>query len=472
MKDMLQVNGEAGSVLFDARIDQEYEALGCAIDWLEPGSPEFKKISAYVIDSQVKSKKIQVRNVFRARRSVEHEQFAENIGNLRLLFHGSRIQNWVGILSRGILLPKIVVSMGIHRTDAGWLGHGIYFGDAACTSIAYASPGKKKTSLLAIANVALGKMKDYHKITYGLSEPPAGFHSCHGVRARTLVNSEFADDEYVVYDVRQQRWNISWRSRPETGPSVTSVLLTREDAMATKIVLVDINPKMIRAWRATFEENPEAEIVQGSMLEQKVDAWVTPTNARASMDGGLDAAIKNHLGQAIEKRVQLEIRRLYGGQLAVGHATCVPTGSTLPGYLISTPTMTGSSENISHTLNVALACAAAFQAVHMQNAREAGQHPVGRLARTGGAIRGKSRLRSADLMWTGYNLFRRSRLRRLRRDAGRPGGRTRRPGALVPDRQEEGADRGPNRRPTSGWPQPSTPAAPSDKKADVDFDDF
>jgi poly [ADP-ribose] polymerase 2/3/4 len=205
MKDMLQVNGEAGSVLFDARIDQEYEALGCALEWLEPDSPEFKKISAYVIDSQIKSKKIQVRNVYRARRSVEQEQFAENIGNHRLLFHGSRIQNWVGILSRGILLPKIVVSMGIHRTDAGWLGHGIYFGDAACTSIAYASPGKKKTSLLAIANVALGKVKDYHKITYGLSEPPAGYNSCHGVRARMLVRSEFEDDEYVVYDVRQQR---------------------------------------------------------------------------------------------------------------------------------------------------------------------------------------------------------------------------------------------------------------------------
>src|SRR5207248_2147764 len=122
-------------------------------------------MSAYVIDSQVKSKRIKVWNVYRVRRSHEREQFAENIGNQRLLFHGSRIQNWVGILSRGILLPKIVVSMGINRTDAGWLGHGIYFGDATCTSMAYTSAGQKKTSLLAIANVALGKMKDYHKIT-------------------------------------------------------------------------------------------------------------------------------------------------------------------------------------------------------------------------------------------------------------------------------------------------------------------
>jgi poly [ADP-ribose] polymerase len=68
--------------------------------------------------------------------------FTGHIDNQRLLFHGSRIKNWVGILSRGILLPKIVVSMGVNRTDAGWLGSGIYFGDAACTSAGYTSPGK------------------------------------------------------------------------------------------------------------------------------------------------------------------------------------------------------------------------------------------------------------------------------------------------------------------------------------------
>ena len=111
----------------------------------------------------------------------------------------------VGILSRGILLPKIVVSMGVHRTDAGWLGHGIYFGDAVCTSLGYTTPGKKKTRLVAIARVALGKMKDYTKITYGLAAPPEGYHSCHGVRAKMLRPSQFADDEYVVYDSRQQR---------------------------------------------------------------------------------------------------------------------------------------------------------------------------------------------------------------------------------------------------------------------------
>ena len=96
--------------------------------------------------------------------------------------------------------------------------------------------------------------------------------------------------------------------------------------MLVKVVLVDINPKMIAAWRATFEENPEVEIIQGSMLEQPVSAWVSPTNSRGSMDGGLDAVIKGRLGQKIETAPKKEIARLYGGLLPVGHAIVTPTG--------------------------------------------------------------------------------------------------------------------------------------------------
>jgi poly [ADP-ribose] polymerase len=205
MKDMLQVNGEGGSVLFDAKVDQEYEALRCRIEWIDPGNPRYRELEEYVVKSQVKSRAIKVKNLFTLRRDGEWEQFTNSIKNQRLLFHGSRIQNWVGILSRGILLPKIVVSLGVNRTDAGWLGNGIYFGDAADTSVFYTTPGRKMTRLLTIARVALGKVKDYTKITYGLTSPPPGFDSCHGVRHRFLVPSEFADDEYVIYNPLQQR---------------------------------------------------------------------------------------------------------------------------------------------------------------------------------------------------------------------------------------------------------------------------
>src|SRR5262249_61946650 len=110
----------------------------------------------------------------------------------------------------------------------------------------------------------------------------------------------------------------------------------------------------------------------GSILEQRTDAWVTPTNSRGSMDGGVDAVIKRHLGASIEKKVQKAIRAQYKGLMPIGSATCVPTGVSVPRYLISTPTMRASAEDVSETMNVALACAAAFQMVHQQNSKEPG----------------------------------------------------------------------------------------------------
>jgi len=174
---------------------------------------------------------------------------------------------------------------------------------------------------------------------------------------------------------------------------------------AVKVVLVDINPKMIKAFRETFEENPEVEIVQGSMLDQKVSAWVSPTNSHGSMDGGLDAVIKNQLGQKIEQALKKEIASKYGAILPVGHATCVPTGRPSPRFLISTPTMVKSSEDISDSLNVALACAAALQAVHMQNAKEPGS--IQSVALPGlGANTGRVPVEiCADLMWTAYRMY-------------------------------------------------------------------
>lgn len=197
MRDMLNVNGKT-NVLVNPEIEQKYKALNCDIELVDPG--KYKEMKEYFEKSVVRGSKIKVKNLWKIKRPDEHKHFTTTIGNHKLLFHGSAAKNWVGILSRGLLLPKIVVTLGVHRTDAGWLGSGIYFGDAACTSAGYAHPGKRNTRFIAIANVALGKMKDYSKITYGLTEPPAGYDSTHGVRG-----TQFADNEYVIYQHNQQR---------------------------------------------------------------------------------------------------------------------------------------------------------------------------------------------------------------------------------------------------------------------------
>ncbi|MFG2594174.1 macro domain-containing protein [Streptomyces sp. NPDC048438] len=180
---------------------------------------------------------------------------------------------------------------------------------------------------------------------------------------------------------------------------------SRLQSPPVRVVLTDLSTDVVEAWRAAFADTPEIEIRKGSILDERVDAWVSPTNSRGRMDGGTDAAVKRHLGAGIQLRVQRAIRDGFGGSLPVGSAVCVPSGAVNPKFLIPTPTMEGSSQNVSETLNVALACAAAFQAIHRQNQEAPGSIEsvalVGMGARTG---RVPARV-CANLMWTGYTLF-------------------------------------------------------------------
>jgi poly [ADP-ribose] polymerase len=202
MRDMLNVNGDP-SVLMNSEIEGKYKALGCEIELLE-GS-RFQEIQKHLKDSLRKRSSITVKTIYAIKRKGEVERFDTKVGNEKLLFHGSSPKNWVGILSRGLLLPKTVVTLGVHRTDAGWLGNGIYFGSEACTAMGYAGygmTGKRNSRFLTVANVALGKSKVYTKITYGIDAAPAGFDSCHG---KPGGGSQFADNEFVVYRQEQQR---------------------------------------------------------------------------------------------------------------------------------------------------------------------------------------------------------------------------------------------------------------------------
>lgn len=177
--------------------------------------------------------------------------------------------------------------------------------------------------------------------------------------------------------------------------------------MLVKVVLCDINPKMIAAWKDSFEENPEVDVVQGSILDQQTTAYVTPTNAKASMDGGLDGVLKKKFGQQLQTKIQAEVKKLYNGHMKVGQATCVESGADQPKYIISTPTMAGASDDISNSLNVALTCCAAFQMVHMHNS--SGTGTAIRSVTLPGLGTGTGRMPveiAADLMWTAYNLFR------------------------------------------------------------------
>ena len=101
-------------------------------------------------------------------------------------------------------MPKLVLAAGGSRTDGGWLGNGIYFGDAACTSYYYTSVHNGHR-YIAICDVAMGKVCKTKKRHHGIDSAPKGFDSYHGLRSTHGNHSQFADNEMVVYDEAQQR---------------------------------------------------------------------------------------------------------------------------------------------------------------------------------------------------------------------------------------------------------------------------
>jgi poly [ADP-ribose] polymerase len=70
-----------------------------------------------VQSSCIKGEPIIVDNIFSVNRPAERAAFKTEIIDQRSLFHGSRISNYVGLLSRGVLMPKVVVAMGGKRRD-------------------------------------------------------------------------------------------------------------------------------------------------------------------------------------------------------------------------------------------------------------------------------------------------------------------------------------------------------------------
>ncbi|TFK09944.1 protein FAM98A [Platysternon megacephalum] len=106
----------------------KYRALRCKIQAINPNSEEFLNVKQQVLKNNHSDCPVKVLQIYRVGRISETAEFLSYLGNVQSLFHASFMRNFVGILSRGLLLPKIVVEdHGMERTDIGNLGSGIYF---------------------------------------------------------------------------------------------------------------------------------------------------------------------------------------------------------------------------------------------------------------------------------------------------------------------------------------------------------
>ncbi|CAF5005787.1 unnamed protein product, partial [Rotaria sp. Silwood1] len=216
LRDMLTVN-ELTNWNIKAPIEAKYRALKCHIETVDSSTLKFKNVAELIQSSTNSSEKIVIHHVFNVTKQTDTLNFRTSLSHQRLLFHGSKYANFLGILSRGLTMPKMVVEeLGVVRTDIGCLGYGIYFSDSASTSLKYTTPSTTRPGrrLLCICQVALGESANYYSFSPNLIKPPDGFHSTHGVKRTEEYRSMFIDNEYAIYQLDQQRLlyivEVSW----------------------------------------------------------------------------------------------------------------------------------------------------------------------------------------------------------------------------------------------------------------------
>ncbi len=227
IRDILNVN-ESTHWNLRTSIESKYRAIGSFVQKLNETSSTYMNIKSEIENSETK-----VLNIFEIFRPNEQLNYM-NLNNQKRLYHGSKVNNFLGILSRGFLLPKIVTNeYGDEiRSDVGLLGQGIYFSDSSALSIRYTTASQSSnTRLLVVCDVALGDHKDYYDYDTSLVRAPDGFQSVRGVKSTDTVQSKFTENEYVIYDLNQYklRYLVEFECAPFNEKKEERIIHSKEE---------------------------------------------------------------------------------------------------------------------------------------------------------------------------------------------------------------------------------------------------
>nr|XP_015195173.1 PREDICTED: poly [ADP-ribose] polymerase 2 [Lepisosteus oculatus] len=219
-------------------LDRQYHTLCCELEPMEPSSQEYQLLERYLQSTHASTHSdytMTVLDIFTVNRKGEEEAFCSHLHNRTLLWHGSRLSNWVGILNKGLRVapPEAPVT--------GYMfGKGIYFADMSSKSANYCFANQKNsTGLLLLSEVALGDCNELLHADYNADKLPPGKHSTKGLgqtapdprnavaldgvgvplgpAVRTGVANEqgytLLYNEFVVYDPNQVRMRFLLRVR-------------------------------------------------------------------------------------------------------------------------------------------------------------------------------------------------------------------------------------------------------------------
>jgi poly [ADP-ribose] polymerase len=97
---------------------------------------------------------------FEVNRPNEQKCYKKDLKNKMLLWHGSRVSNFVGILSQGLrIAPPEAPCSGYA------FGKGIYLADMASKSLNYCCPSNNE-GLILLCEAALGEIQEFYSFNY------------------------------------------------------------------------------------------------------------------------------------------------------------------------------------------------------------------------------------------------------------------------------------------------------------------
>lgn len=178
-----------------------YQHLCCEMTPVETNSKEYLMVQKYLKNTHAETHlnyTVDIVHLFGISRKGEAERFRKfsNVKNRMLLWHGSRLTNWTGILSQGLrIAPPEAPATGY------MFGKGVYFADMFSKSANYCFASRDSSSgVLLLCEVALGEMAELLGANCNANLLPEGKLSTKGVgrTAPDMSQAEIHEDGVVV----------------------------------------------------------------------------------------------------------------------------------------------------------------------------------------------------------------------------------------------------------------------------------
>ncbi|KAI9348741.1 poly polymerase catalytic domain-containing protein [Zopfochytrium polystomum] len=295
-------------------------SIECSINTVSKEAPEVSLIKR-LIDTTNGGDNVELIHVLKVDRNDERDAGAmhlrNEIGNRKLLWHGSKMCNFLGILKSGLRVAPIEAEV------SGYMfGKGIYFADAFCKSYGYTydytrdrNDGQDAYACLLLCEVAVGENPYESETSEYMEAPKDGSHATLGLGSQVPPAGntlEFADgvkmtlgplqkavlrkdalgrdkqrvlsyNEYIVYDPKQVRIRYLVVVRNNTrchlcsnarslkpcrdyGKNYEKALVGANDFQ--KMVLQTLLERLEKTGQSIWDEYLEEKVIRGQIYKK------------------------------------------------------------------------------------------------------------------------------------------------------------------------------------------------------------